>query len=133
MNKNLGQASGTPRTDLTPNPLPKVDNTRPDGEAPALVSQAVIGGVEGEDCSIGWDCGVTDEASSGVAVEADHEEEGKVVGVPEGLEALVADLVVRRGIHEDHDEKHEVTGDASRLRIVDLQGDVGSNLCETRS
>lgn len=68
-----------------------------------------------------------------MGVETDHEEEREVVGIPEGLEALVADLVVGRGIHEDHDEKHEVTSDASGLVVVDLQGDFRPDLCRTES
>ena len=89
----------------------------------------MLGGVEGE----GWDVigfdGVTDETTSRVRVEADHEEEREVVRVPEGLETLVANLVVSRGVHEDHDQKHEVPRDASSLLIVNVEGDLGPDLC----
>ena len=67
-----------------------------------------------------------------MGVETDHEEECEVVGIPEGLEALVADLVVCRGIHEDHDEKHEMTSDTARLVVMDLQGDFRPDLCRTK-
>lgn len=64
---------------------------------------------------------ITDEAPSGVGVESDHEEEGQVVSIPECLEALLADLMVRRGIHYEHYEKHEVSSDATGLGIMDLE------------
>ena len=132
VNKDLRQAGGTPRTDLTPNPLSKVDNARPDGEPPTFVSQAVLRRIEGERGDVVGIRRVTDEASGGMGVETDHEEEREVVSVPEGFETLVADFVVRRGIHKDHDEKHEVASDASRLRVVDVQGDLRTDLCGKR-
>ena len=52
-----------------------------------------------------------------------------MVRIPEDLETLVANLVVGRGVHEDHDQKHEVPRDASSLLIVNVQGDLGPNLC----
>ena len=64
-----------------------------------------------------------------MGVETDHEEEREVVRVPEGLEALVTDLVVRGGVHEDHDEKHEVAADATRLGVVNVESDLRTNLC----
>lgn len=62
-------------------------------------------------------------------VEADHEEKGQVVGVPEGLEALSADLVVRSAVHEDHNEQHKVAGNAARLRVVNVQSNLRTDLC----
>jgi hypothetical protein len=56
-----------------------------------------------------------------VRKESNHEEERQMVSVPECLKALLADLVMSRGIHEHHDEQHEMTSDASRLGVVDLQ------------
>ena len=129
MDKDLGQAGCTPRTNLTPNPLSKVDNAGPDGETPALVAETVGRAVERERGDVLGVGRVTDEASGGMGVETDHEEERKVVRVPESLEALVADLVVRSGVHEEHDEKHEVAGDASRLVVVDVEGNLGADLC----
>jgi len=63
-----------------------------------------------------------------MGVETDHEEEGKVVGVPEGLEALRTNLLVGSGVHEDHDEEHEVTGETTRLGVVDLLSKLLTNL-----
>ena len=132
VDKDLRQTSCTPGPDLTPDPLSKVDNARPDGEPPALISQAVLRRVERERGDVVGARRVADEASSGMGVETNHEEEREVVSVPESFETLVADFVVRRGIHEDHDEKHEVASDASRLRVVDVQGDLRTDLCGKR-
>ena len=102
MNEDLRQTSCTPSPNLTPNPLSKVDNARPNGEAPALVSQAVVRLVEGEDSGIRGFRGVAHEASGGMGIQTNHEEEREVVRIPEGLETLVANLVVGSGIHEEH-------------------------------
>jgi hypothetical protein len=66
------------------------------------------------------DC-VAHKTTSGMGIKSNHEEEGKVVSVPERLEALVADLVVRRGVHYEHDKKHEMTSDATGLRVMNLE------------
>ena len=132
VDKDLRQTSCTPGPDLTPDPLSKVDNARPDGEPPTLISQAVLRRVERERGDVVGARRVADETSSGMGVETNHEEEREVVSVPESFETLVADFVVRRGIHEDHDEKHEVASDASRLRVVDVQGDLRTDLCGKR-
>ena len=129
VNEDLRKASCTPRTNLTPNPLSKVDNARPDGETPALVSETVFRRVEGEGRNVVRVGGVADEASGGMGVKTDHEEERKVVRVPESLKTLVANLVVRGGVHQEDDEKHEVAGNASRLGVVDVEGDLGADLC----
>lgn len=51
-----------------------------------------------------------------------------MVGIPECLEALLADLVVRSSIHEQHTQKHDVPGDASWLGVVDFDSRHLSNL-----
>ena len=129
MDKDLGQAGCTPGPDLAPNPLSKVDNARPDGEPPAEVPKTVFRGVEGERGDVVGVSRVTDEASGGMGVETDHEEERKVVRVPEGLEALVADLVVCGGVHEKHDQEHEVTSDTTSLVVVNVNSQLRSDLC----
>ena len=55
-------------------------------------------------------------------IEGDHEEECKMVGVPESLEALLANRMVRGAVHDDHDEEHKMAGDATWLSIVDFEG-----------
>lgn len=43
-----------------------------------------------------------------------------MVGIPECLETLLADLMVCSSIHEQHTQKHDVPGDASWLGVVDF-------------
>jgi len=88
----------------------------------------VLSRVEGEGRDVVGINGVTDETSSRVRVETEHEEEGEMMGVPKRLKALVANLLAGRGVHEQHDEEHEMTRDATRLGVVDLEGDLLANL-----
>lgn len=80
----------------------------------------MLGRVEGEGPDVVGISRVADEAAGGMRVQSNHEEEGKVVCIPEGLEALVANLVLRGAVHEHHDEQHEMASDATRLRVVDV-------------
>lgn len=80
----------------------------------------MLGRVEGEGGDIVWIDGVADEATSGMRIETDHEEECQVVGVPERLKALVAHLVVCCGVHQEHDEEHEVARDGSSLGVMNV-------------
>jgi hypothetical protein len=128
VDEDLGEARRAAGADLTPHALAEVEEAGPDREAPGEVAEAVLRRVEREvRDEVGVDR-VTDEAAGRVRVEADHEEEREVVRVPEHLERLRADLVVRRGVHEDHDKQHEVTGDAARLSVVDLLGELLADL-----
>ena len=129
MDEQLRETRRATSTVLAEDTLAKVDNAGPDDETPRLVSKTVLGRVVGEAVGVVGVDRVADEASSSVRVKTDEEEERKVMGVPEGLEALVTDLVVRRGIHEDHDEEHEVTANASCLRVVDVEREFGTDLC----
>lgn len=63
-----------------------------------------------------------------MGVNSNHEEKRKMVSVPKRLETLVADLVVRGGVHQHHDQEHEMTSDAPGLRVVDLQSNLLSDL-----
>ena len=89
----------------------------------------MFGRVERECRDIIWVDGVSDETPSGVGVESDHEEKCEVVGVPKGFEALAADLVVSGRVHYDHDKQHEVTGDSTRLSVMNLLCTLLANLC----
>lgn len=128
--RETGCASGT---NLTPDTFSEVDDSRPDGEPPALVAKTMLGAVEGEGSDVVGIGRVTDEATSGMGVEADHEEEREMVSVPEGLEALVSDFVVSGRVHEDHDEEHEVACDTASLSVVNIQRPLRTNLCNERS
>lgn len=129
MDKDLRQLSGFTSTDLPPNTFTEVYDERPDDESPAIIPKAVVGRVEGKSGNIVWLNGVTDEASSCMRKESNHEEESKVVSIPKNLEALLSNFLVGSGIHQEHDEEHEVTGDAARLRIVNIQGSFFANFC----
>lgn len=61
-------------------------------------------------------------------VETDEEEERKMVGIPEGLETLMADFVVGSGVHQQHDVQQEMTRDTASLSVVDIQCLFRSNL-----
>jgi len=55
-----------------------------------------------------------------VGVETQHEGDEEVVGIPEGLERLLADLGVGGGIHEEHAQEHDVAGDTAGVHVMDL-------------
>lgn len=42
------------------------------------------------------------------------------MSVPKGLEALLANLMMGRGIHQEHAEKHDMSRNSSGLRVVNL-------------
>ena len=89
------------RSDLTVDSFDEVKTTSPKLPSPSLVTNAMcpeIGLIEWRE----WNSGVTNEASGGVGVETEHERDEEVVSVPEGLEGLLADLVVSGGVHQDH-------------------------------
>ena len=122
MDEKLRETRGLARTDLPPDAFTEIDDARPDDKPPAFVSQAVVRAVEGEGRDVvGFDR-VTDEATGGMRIEADEEEESEMVRVPESLEALMADLVVGRGVHQNHDEQEEVSSNTTGLCVVNVQG-----------
>jgi len=128
MHKDLRQTSGSPGTILSVGALSEVHQTRPDRVPPAKVAEAVLGRVEGERCDVVGINRVADEASGSVRVQAEHEEERKMMSVPKCFEALGANLLAGGGVHEQHDEQHEVARNSTRLGVVDLKGDLLSNL-----
>lgn len=72
---------------------------------------------------------VTHETANCVRVKPEDERDKQVVGVPEGLERLLADSVVCSRVHQKHAEKHDMAGDTARLSVMDLQGENRSDLC----
>ena len=130
MNQDLGEFRCATTTDLTVYTFTEVENTRPDNEPPGLITETVLSRVEGEGKSVVGIHGVTYETTSCMSVESDHEEECQVMGVPESLEALVTDLVVGSGVHQEHDQEHEMTGDTASLGVVNIKSPLGTNLCE---
>lgn len=61
---------------------------------------------------------VPDKAPSRMRVHSQQERDEQVVRVPESLIALLPDLGMRCGIHEQHAEKHDVPSYTTGLRIV---------------
>ena len=64
-----------------------------------------------------------------MGVKADEEEEREVVSVPESFEALVTNLLMSCRVHQDHDEEHEVSGDAASLGVMDVKRGFRTDLC----
>lgn len=132
VNKNLGQPGRPASPNLSVYPLAEVDETGPDDISPTLVAKAVLSRIEWEDGDVVRIDRIAHEAASGVGVEANHEEEGEVVGIPESFEALGTDLVVCGRVHQNHDEEHEVTSDTTCLGIVDIQSLLLTDLCRNQ-
>lgn len=80
----------------------------------------MVRGIEWKDVGKVWVNGVSHEATGCMCVKTDHEEERKMVCIPEHLKALIANLVMGGSVHDKHDQKHEVTSNTPRLRIVNL-------------
>jgi len=109
VDENLGKTGGSASTVFPVYTFTKVDDTWPDNEPPAEVTDAVTCRVEGERRDEIRFNTISDETPSRVRVDADHEEEREVMRIPESLEALVTNLIVGGGVHEDHDKEHEMT------------------------
>ena len=89
----------------------------------------MVGRVKGESCDVIGVDGVSDKTASRVGIKGDHEEECEVMGVPERLEALAADLMMGGRVHDNHDEQHEVTSDATSLFVMDILCGNLTDLC----
>ena len=128
MDEHLGQPCCPPGPDLSVDALAEVDDAWPDSEPPALVAKTVFRRVEREGVDVVGTSAVSDEAACCVRVQSDHEEECEMVGVPERLKALLANFVMRRAVHEHHDEQHEVSSDTTGLSIVNIEGNLRTDL-----
>ena len=67
-----------------------------------------------------WLYSISHEAIGGVGVQSEHERDEQVMCIPERLEGLLAYPMMCRGVHKKHTHQHNMAGDASSLRIVDL-------------
>jgi hypothetical protein len=121
---DLGLANGT---DFTVETLAQVEGAGPKLPSPTEVTNAVlpvlVSGEGGE--ALG---GVAHKASDRVGIEGQEEGDEEVVGVPKRLEGLLPDAVVRRGVHQEHAQKHDMAGDATGLSVVNLNSGDGANL-----
>jgi hypothetical protein len=95
---DLGLAHGA---DLAVQPLDEVEAARPEFPSPAQVSNTVLPVlVTGK-----WRVAlgrVADEAADCVGVQGEEERNEQVVDVPERLEGLLPDAVVRSRVHQKH-------------------------------
>lgn len=130
VDEDFGELGRTAGTDLPPDTLEEVDDTGPDDVAPRKIANADIRVVEGEGVGERWQRGPTDEASSGVRVEADHKEECQVMSIPERLETLFADFRVGSAVHKNHHEQHDMASDTAWLAVVDVKGIRRTKLCK---
>lgn len=122
VDEDLGEFGSPASPPLPEYTFTEVNNEWPDNESPTHISETVLSGVEGECGDVGRINGVTDEASGCMTEQGQHKEESKVMCVPEGLETLVANLVMCGGVHQQQAEKHEVAGDTTGLSVVDIEG-----------
>ena len=123
---NLGLASAA---NFTVQSVAVVETTTDELPTPTLVTNAVRPEVVARERRE-RQFGVTDEAANGVRVHGQEEGDEEVVSVPKGLEGLLSDLRVRCCVHEQHAEQHDVTSDATGLRVMDLQGKLRTNLAD---
>lgn len=127
MADNASDTGCSTSPDLTIETLDQVNTTAKELPSPTLITDTVLpeeGAVKGRD-AVG---SVTDETTNGVSVHSQHEGDEQVVSVPERLEGLLANSVVRSCVHEKHAEKHNVARNATGLGVVDLDGEHWSDL-----
>ena len=108
-----------PAPDLSVQPLSQIDATSPQLPSPTLVSDAVspklLSG-KGRKRQLR----VADETTGSMGIHGQQKRNKQMMRVPERLERLLSDLGVRRGVHQQHAQQHDMTGDAPNLRIVNL-------------
>lgn len=127
MSHNASDLGLAHRTDLTVETLDQVEASSEKLPSPSEITNAVSPVIVTGKWREGV-AGISDEATYGMGIQSEEERNEQVVSVPEGLERLLADAVVGRGVHEQHAEQHGVTSDTTWLRVVDLQGRDGSDL-----
>lgn len=121
---NLGLTTGT---DLAVKALKQVKATSPQLPAPTQVSDTVVPVLVSGERRVRLDS-VTHETSHSVGVETKEKRDKQVVSVPESLEGLLTNSVVSCGVHEKHTQQHHVAGGTTRLRVVNLNCGLCTNL-----
>jgi hypothetical protein len=71
---------------------------------------------------------ISDEAVGGVCVHSEEKWDKQMMCVPKRLKRLLADLVMGSGVDEQHAQQHNVSGYSTRLGVVNLERDLGSDL-----
>lgn len=127
MANNAGDLCFSASPDLTVETLDQVGGAAKNLPSPTLVTDTVLPeDVAGKRREA--EGRVTDEAANSVGVHAQKERNKQVVRVPERLERLLANSVVRSRVHEKHAKEHDVARNAAGLSIMDLEGEYWSNL-----
>lgn len=116
--RDLGQALSP---NLTVKTLCQVTSSSKQLPSPSLITDAVLPEEVSGKGRYGVDR-VTNEAADSVGVKSEEEGDEEMVRVPEGLERLLADAVVRGGVHQQHAEEHDVASNTAGLGVVDLDG-----------
>ena len=121
---DLGLPSGS---DFSIDALTEVDGSPHELPSPPLIPDAMTPEPFASKRTIRLSA-ISDEAPGRVRVHGQQERDEEVMRVPKRLIALLSDLGVRRRVHEQHAEQHDVSGDAAGLGIVDLHGGLAADL-----
>ena len=121
MPDDTGDLGVAKSTDLTVQTLDEIQATGPELPPPSEITDT-YGPVRVARERRDWERGAAHEASDGVRVQAEEEGDEEVVRVPERLERLLSDAVVRGRVHEHHAQEHHMSRNAAGFRVVDLQG-----------
>lgn len=70
---------------------------------------------------------VSDKTTSRVSVHGQQEWDEKMVRVPERFVALLSNLRMRGGEHEQHAEQHDMACDTTGLHVMNLHGGFSSH------
>jgi hypothetical protein len=74
-----------------------------------------------------WLGRVTDEASCGMGIQRQDEDERKMMRIPKRFERLLTNGCVRGGIHQEHAQQHHMPGNPTSLSIMNLESRDGSS------
>ena len=124
---DLDNLSLPPAADLAVQAVHQVQATTKELPSPSLVTNAVGPEVLFVEGRIGRSS-VTDEAAGSMRVHAEQERNEQVVRIPEGLERLLSDPVVGGRVDQQHAKQHDVSGDATSLGVMNLQGNLRPHL-----
>lgn len=114
-------------TDLPIYPFEEIYATAKKLPSPAFVSNAVSPEIVTSKGRVRVG-GVPHETPGGMGVKTKQERNEQVMRVPECLVRLLPDSVVGGSVHQQHAEKHDVSGDSTSLRVVDLDSGLRANL-----
>jgi len=108
-----------PGSDLSVHTFDEIESTSPELPTPTFITDAV----RPEILRVKWRKGlngVANKASCGMGVESEQEWNEQMMGVPERLERLLANLIVRSGVHEKHAKEHDMACNASSFCVMNL-------------